>query len=109
MSEETKKKVDRLNVIMAIVIAILAIVTIVIALIINGAENSKMDKIRDAVKYACTDDVNEDYIMTITRCESRAADCPGAEYYLVYMYTDEDGMEVMYVRYYEERAEVFKQ
>ena len=109
MSEETKKKVDRLNVIMAIVIAFLAIVTIVIALIINGAENRKMDKIRDAVKYACTDDANEDYIMTITRCESRASDFPGAEYYLVYMYTDEDGMEVMYVRYYEERAEVFKQ
>lgn len=107
MEEKSEHNTEKIAIITLSVITAIIILALVIALTVMHAQ--KMEKIKQAVLYDCLDEVNEDYVILIQKCEARASDFKGAEFYLVWIYTEEDGMEVMYVRYYEDIAEVFEQ
>jgi hypothetical protein len=75
----------------------------------NKAEEIKVSMVKQAVLDDCLDEENEDYIILIQKCEARASKFKDAEFYMAWVYTEEDGMEVMYVRYENGKTEVFEE
>ena len=73
------------------------------------SEENKISMVKQAVLDDCLDEENEDYIILIQKCEARASKFKDAEFYMAWVYTEEDGMEVMYVRYEDGKVEVFEE
>ncbi len=73
------------------------------------SEEIKIGMVKQAVLDDCLDEEDEDYIILIQKCEARASKFKDAEFYMVWIYTEEDGMEVMYVRYDGGEIEVFEE
>ena len=77
----------------------------------NKSEENKVSMVKQAVLDDCLDEENEDYLILIKKCEARVSDLElkDAEFYMAWIYTEEDGMEVMYVRYDGGEIEVFEE
>lgn len=73
------------------------------------SEEIKIGMVKQAVLDDCLDEENEDYLILIKKCEARASKFADAEFYMAWVYTEEDGMEVMYVRYEDGKCEVFEE
>lgn len=73
------------------------------------SEEIKIGMVKQAVLEDCLDEEDEDYLILIKKCEARAHEFKDAEFYMAWIYTEEDGMEVMYVRYDGGQIEVFEE
>ena len=75
----------------------------------HKSEEIKISMVKQAVLDDCLEEENEDYLILIQKCEARASKFKDAEFYMAWIYTEEDGMEVMYVRYDAGQIEVFEE
>lgn len=78
------------------------------------SEEIKIGMVKQAVLDDCLDEEDEDYLILIKKCEARVSEYKDAEYrdaefYMAWVYTEEDGMQVMLARYYDGDVNVYEE
>lgn len=70
--------------------------------------NVEKSRVKEAVLDKMLDDYdNEDYLLRMEKLDVRSSEHPDAHFWLVYIYTEEDGSWYVHARYENGKAEVF--
>lgn len=95
----------------------IALIALIIGLIILAAigplvnaiqGNIEKSRVKEAVLDKMLDDLdNEDYLLRMEKLDVRSSEHPDAHFWLVYIYTEEDGSWYVHARYENGKAEVF--
>ena len=93
----------------AIVIVMIVAVVLLIAIVIAWRimVTNELNAVRNAAIADCTMGEARDYAIHVEKCKSSSKEHPKAAVYICWVYTEEAGLEIVYVRYENGKAEVY--
>ena len=106
--QSEKRGTMLIAIVVMVCIAITACACIAIATHVIS-ERNEVDAVRQAALDDVLDEPYEGYVLHMEKCESRGNTDGNAEFWIVCIYTEEDGLETMFVKYMNGVAEVYEE